>query len=400
MNLRGACRRHVLIKITEFGPKDRGLLKRFVQFHWHHYKHHPYYVPPLNMDLLGNRLLGEKGLLTNKHPFHKHAEVVYFLAERDGTVVGRIAGCINHRYNQQHNAKAVIFGFWEVIDDFEVAEALLDKVATWGKARGMTSLLGPMSFSTNEIVGVQLDAYDTLPYYETASNFPYYVDLLDRYGMRKAMDIIAQKLDFTNGAANPKLMERIDKIANRMIVRNGLSTRPLDLKNIEAEKSIIRSIYNDAWKENWGATAFTEEEFDLTADKLSVVADCGVALLGFVHDVPAAFFLILPDICDCIKTNGSIWSKFDLVRVAKLMRNKRRTRRGRVTLLGIKKPYRRSGLDAVLYRDALRHVRQTQQFDFIEVSWLLETNSLIISAGESFAAQHYKTWRIFEKALA
>jgi hypothetical protein len=92
--------------------------------------------------------------------------------------------------------------------------------------------------------------------------------------------------------------------------------------------------------------------------------------------------------------------KFDLVRVAKLLRNKRRTRRGRVTMLGIKKPYRRSGLDAVLYRDALRQVRQTEQFDFVEVSWLLETNSLIISAGESFAAHHYKTWRIYEKAIA
>ncbi len=389
-----------MIDILEFGPNDYKLLKRFVAFHWEHYKNHPYYVPPLNMDLLGNRLLGEKGLLTDRHPFHKHAEVVYFLAEREGKVIGRVAGCINRRYNEQQNTSAVIFGFWEVINDFEVAQALLDKVAAWGKARGMTSLLGPMSFSTNEIVGLQLNAFDTVPYYETASNFPYYVDLIDRYGMHKAMDIIAQKLDFTNGAANPKLMERIDKIANRMVQRNGLSTRPLDLNNLEEEKKIVRSIYNDAWEENWGATGFTEEEFNLTADKLSMVADSGIALLGFVHNEPAAFFLILPDIYDCIKTNGSVVGKFDLVRVAKLLRNKRRTRRGRVTLLGIKKPYRRSGLDAVLYRDALRHVRQTQQFDFVEVSWLLETNSLIIKAGESFAARHYKTWRIYEKPLA
>lgn len=389
-----------MIKIIEFGPKDYKLLKRFVRFHWDHYKDHPYFVPPLNMDLLGSRLLGEKGLLTEKHPFHKHAEVVYFLAERDGKLVGRVAGCINRRYNEQQNANAVIFGFWEVINDYEVTKTLLDKVAAWGKARGMTTLLGPMSFSTNEIIGVQLDAFDTLPYYETASNFPYYPDLAERYGLRKAMDVIAQKLDFTNGAANPKLMERIDKIANHMAMRNGLSTRPLNLDNLEEEKRIIRSIYNDAWKENWGATAFTEEEFNLTADKLSMVTDCGIALLGYVHDEPAAFFLILPDIYDCIKTNGSRVGKFDLVRVAKLLRNKRRTRRGRVTLLGIKKPHRRSGLDAVLYRDALRQVRQSEQFDFVEVSWLLETNSLIISAGESFAARHYKTWRVYEKALA
>ena len=390
----------MLIKIIEFGPKDYKLLKRFVQFHWDHYKDHPYYVPPLNMDLLGNRLLGEKGLLTDKHPFHKHAEVVYFLAERDGEVVGRVAGCVNRRYNEQQKTNAVVFGFWEVIDDFDVAKTLLDKVADWGKARGMTALLGPMSFSTNEIIGVQLNAFDTLPYWETASNFPYYSELAERYGLHKAMDVIAQKLDFTNGAANPKLMERIDKIANRMAVRNGLSTRPLDINNLEEEKKIIRGIYNDAWKENWGATGFTEEEFNLAADKLSTVTDCGIALLGYVHDEPAAFFLILPDIYDCIKTNGSRVGKFDLVRVAKLLRNKRRTRRGRVTMLGIKKPYRRSGLEAVLYRDALRQVRQTEQFDFVEVSWLLETNSLIISAGESFAAHHYKTWRIYEKAIA
>jgi GNAT superfamily N-acetyltransferase len=351
------------------------------------------------MDLLGNRLLGEKGLLTDKHPFHKHAEVVYFLAERDGKVVGRIAGCINQRYNEQQNARAVIFGFWEVINEFEVARALLDRVAAWGKARGMTTLLGPMSFSTNEIVGIQLNAFDTLPYYETASNYPYYADLLDRYGMYKAMDVIAQKLDFTNGAADPRLMERINKIAERMARRNGLWTRPLDFSNLAEERKLIRSIYNDAWKDNWGATAFTEEEFNLTADKLRTIVKSGIALLGYVHDEAAAFFLILPDIYDCIKTNGSAFGRLDFVRVARLFRNKHRTRRGRVTLLGIKEPYRRSGLDAVLYRDALRHVRQTEQFDFVEVSWLLETNALIISAGESFAARHYKTWRIYEAPL-
>jgi len=388
-----------LINLIEFGPGNYRLLKRFVQFHWDHYKDHPYYVPPLNMDLLGNRLLGEKGLLTDKHPFHKHAEVVYFLAERDGKVVGRIAGCINQRYNEQQNARAVIFGFWEVINEFEVARALLDRVAAWGKARGMTTLLGPMSFSTNEIVGIQLNAFDTLPYYETASNYPYYADLLDRYGMYKAMDVIAQKLYFTNGAADPRLMERINKIAERMARRNGLWTRPLDFSNLAEERKLIRSIYNDAWKDNWGATAFTEEEFNLTADKLRTIVKSGIALLGYVHDEAAAFFLILPDIYDCIKTNGSAFGRLDFVRVARLFRNKHRTRRGRVTLLGIKEPYRRSGLDAVLYRDALRHVRQTEQFDFVEVSWLLETNALIISAGESFAARHYKTWRIYEAPL-
>lgn len=388
-----------MINLIEFGPGKYRLLKRFVQFHWDHYKDHPYYVPPLNMDLLGNRLLGEKGLLTDKHPFHKHAEVVYFLAERHGKVVGRIAGCINQRYNEQQNAKAVIFGFWEVINDFEVARALLDRVAAWGKARGMTTLLGPMSFSTNEIVGIQLNAFDTLPYYETASNYPYYADLLDRYGMHKAMDVIAQKLDFTNGAADPRLMERINKIAERMAHRNGLWTRPLNFTNLAEERTIIRSIYNDAWKNNWGATAFTEEEFNLIADKLSAIVKSGIALLGYVHDEAAAFFLILPDIYDCIKTNGSALGRLDLVRVARLLRNKHRTRRGRVTLLGIKEPYRRSGLDAVLYRDALRQVRQTEQFDFVEISWLLETNALIISAGEAFAAHHYKTWRIYEAPL-
>ena len=388
-----------MINLIEFGPGNYRLLKRFVQFHWDHYKDHPYYVPPLNMDLLGNRLLGEKGLLTDKHHFHKHAEVVYFLAERDGKVVGRIAGCINQRYNEQQNARAVIFGFWEVINEFEVARALLDRVAAWGKARGMTTLLGPMSFSTNEIVGIQLNAFDTLPYYETASNYPYYADLLDRYGMYKAMDVIAQKLDFTNGAADPRLMERINKIAERMARRNGLWTRPLDFSNLAEERKLIRSIYNDAWKDNWGATAFTEEEFNLTADKLRTIVKSGIALLGYVHDEAAAFFLILPDIYDCIKTNGSAFGRLDFVRVARLFRNKHRTRRGRVTLLGIKEPYRRSGLDAVLYRDALRHVRQTEQFDFVEVSWLLETNALIISAGESFAARHYKTWRIYEAPL-
>ena len=101
-------------------------LKEFVKFPWRLYKGDPCWTPPLNGDLLGNRLLGLKGLLTPQHPYHRHAEVTHFMAYRGTQLVGRISAAINHQFNDYHKTSLGFFGFFEVINDFEVARILLD----------------------------------------------------------------------------------------------------------------------------------------------------------------------------------------------------------------------------------------------------------------------------------
>lgn len=388
------------MQIVQFSNRDYKLLKDFVQFQRDLYAEDKHFVPPLKADELGSRLLGEVGLLTDKHPFHKHAEVAYFMAYRDGRAVGRISAHVNRRYNDQQEVQDACFGHFECIDDYDVAKALLDKAAAWGAAQGMNRLIGPMSFSTNEVIGIQLNAYDTLPYFETAHTKPYYPALFERYGMGKAMDVIAQIMDCREAMVTNPGLERIRRIADQTIARNGISVREIQLDKLETEKHLFRDVYNNAWAKNWGAVGLSEEEFDLVIERLKVVADPRLVLLGFIKGEVAAVIAALPDINDCINVKSSWLRRFDLPRVFRLMRHRKKTHRGRLLLFGIKEKFRRSGLDAVMFLELVNRIRSRNQYEEFELSWLLETNSLIISAGEVMGGRHYKTWRVYCSPLA
>jgi hypothetical protein len=387
------------LNIVEFTNRDRRLLKAFVKFPWRLYKDEPNYVPPLNMDLLGSRLLGHVGLLTDKHPFHRHADVTYFLAYRDGAIVGRVAGCVDKHHNRDNEAEDVIFGFFECIDDQDVARTLLERVMAWGKSKGMKRLLGPMSFNTNFTIGVQLDAYDTLPFFETAHNFPYYPKLMDGCGLGKAMDVIAQALPLTDPGlfrdAYEKAQERVE-IARQ---KYDVTIRPVNLNDFENEMAVFKEVYNEAWRQNWGATAITDDEFRLIAGQLRAVAEPETILFAFMGAEPVAVFAIMPDFHDCIKRKHNIWDRSDLARIVRMFRTRKKTRRGRVVMLGIKEKYRRNGVKDLLIVEGMDSVLKSKRYDMLELSWLLETNELIIKTGQAYNAKKYKTWRIYEKDL-
>ncbi|MCP4639620.1 MAG: hypothetical protein GY851_04275 [bacterium] len=388
-----------IIKIVEFGNTDRKLLKQFVRFAWDHYKDVPLYIPPLNMDLLGSKMMGHKGLLTADHPFHKHAEVVYYLAYRGREIVGRIAGCIDRHHNRDNDAEDVIFGFFECIDDKAVARILIDKVAAWGRARGMKRLLGPMSFNTNHVIGCQMDAFDTPPYFETAHNHPYYGELMDSAGLLKVMDVIAQRLPLSDDQRYEDGFEKAKKRAEETYKSTPLTIRSFDMSRLDEEMEVLREVYNEAWSQNWGSTQFTDEEFNLVAKSFKAVADPETILIAYMGDEPVAIFATMPDFNDCIKREQNMWDRFDLVRVMRLFKNRKKTQRGRVALLGIKEKYRRNGVKDVLIGEGMQRVLRKKQFNTLEFSWLLETNELIVKTGEAYNAKRYKTWRIYERSL-
>jgi hypothetical protein len=118
-------------------------MREFVAFHWRHYRGHPAWVPQLDGELLGNRLLGIKGLLTPDHPYHRNASATHFLASRNGTALGRISAVVPDRFNGHHGCKLACFGFFETVPDEAVAHALLGAVADWARARGVAVLRGP-----------------------------------------------------------------------------------------------------------------------------------------------------------------------------------------------------------------------------------------------------------------
>ena len=215
-------------------PLGDSRLKTFARLPWTLYRGDPLWTPPLTGDLLGNRLLGLEGLLTSRHPYHRYADVTHFLAFKGGKPVGRISAAVNHRFNKYYNVKIGFFGFFEVIKDYTVAEALLTQAGAWVKARGMTTLRGPGEYSnaTHERQGILIEGFEFPPTIDLTHNPPYYQDFMENFGFVKAKDYYAYLMDVQTPPP-----ERLADMALIFQKRRQIETRQLVMKKLR-KKSV------------------------------------------------------------------------------------------------------------------------------------------------------------------
>lgn len=383
-----------LLKIEEIAL-DTSRIKVFTDLPWRLHRHDRCWTPPLRGDLLGNRLLGLVGLLSQVHPYHRHAEVTHFLAWQDGEPVGRISAAINKRFNDHYNAHIGFFGFFEVIRDYEVAKALLDRARVWVEGRGMAILRGPGEYSnaTHERQGILVDGFQYPPTVELTHNPPYYSEFLERYGFSKAKDYYAYILNVQTPTPS-----RLTRLAEQVKLRRDIETRPLNLKNLLSEVRLILKIYNEAWAQNWGFLPITDEEAVALANSLRPVADPGMIRFAFVQGEPAGVLGAFPDPYYALRPRWRWYGDSDLVRVARLLWMRRRIPFIRLMFFGICPGFRKLGIDALLFSEVKEYAMQ-RGYQKCEASLLLEDNHLILSPSEFMGAQHYKTWRIYDLPL-
>ena len=360
---------------------------QFIRSAYGIYKNDPHWVMPLEME--------RKDFLDpKKNPFFEYGEVELFLARRGSEVVGRIAAIRNPRHMEIHGTKEGFFGLFECVNDAGIARALLDAAAAWLRERGMNAMLGPANFSSNQDWGLLIEGFDTPPAIMMPHNPPYYAALLEACGLTKAKDLYAFEL--SSSAAPP---EKVVRIAEKLRVREGVTVRPVNMKNLDAEVKSIREIYNSAWEKNWGFVPFTDAEFDHLAKDLKTVVRPELALMAEVKGEPVAFSLTVPDANQAIRAANGRLTHFGLpIGLVKLGLASRRINRLRLIILGIKEGYRRRGLDAILYLDTLRTAKQLGYVGG-EISWTLEDNHLVNRAIESMGAQRSKTYRVYQRAL-
>lgn len=361
-------------------------LERFIRLPWTIYAEDPVWIPPL----LGDQ---RKIMDRDKHPFHDHADVEYFLAWRGPEVVGRIAAIVNHRYNEFHDTKVGHFGFFEAVDDPVVARTLLDAAEGWLADRGMTTVEGPFNFSTNDeshSPGIQLDGFDRPPILLMAHGRPYYQKLVEGAGYQKAMDLLAYWLE--SNQPPERLSRGVDRMESRI---PGLSIRDMDIKRLDDEVAIIQDIYNSAWEQNWGFVPLTGEEIDHLAHDLKPIVEPRFCHLAFIDGEPVGFSLTLPDFNQVLQhLNGKLlpfgWLK--------ALWYQRRMNRARVFTLGLKPEYRGLGIDAIFY---LRTFLAGQRLGFNsgECSWILEDNWKMRRGLEKMGAYVYKSYRVYRKDL-
>ncbi|MBY0416374.1 MAG: hypothetical protein K2Q18_19520 [Bdellovibrionales bacterium] len=373
-------------KIVEIDLAKKKDLNAFIDLPWKIYKNDPHWVPPLKMAV--------RDLLNPKHPFYKTADVKTWLAVKpDGEVIGRIMGIHNYTYNKYEKNNIGHFGFFEVIDDIAVSKALMDVAATFVKTKGMTSIQGPMNPGTNYECGILVDKFDDAPQIMMTYNPSYYVSHLDEMGLKKAMDLLAYNLE----GPNFKLPDIIHAIADRTEKKSSITYRKLNLKKWKEELDIMFDIYNSAWEENWGFVPMSKEEFYHTAKDLKSIVDPNLVNFTLVDGIEAGFILSLPDLNQIFKTipKGTL----SLGAIYKIMTPKKRITRVRTVMMGIKKEYRKMGLETLLYRNSKRAIMKNPLYKDIEMSWILETNIEMNKPLLRMCGYAYKRYRLVEKAI-
>ncbi|MBW3628833.1 MAG: GNAT family N-acetyltransferase [Gemmatimonadetes bacterium] len=372
------------VRIREIEPG--GSLKPFIDLAWTLNERDPNWIPPLRLTMA--TVLDRK-----KHPFHRNAEVAYFMAERRGTPVGRIAAILNRRHNEFHQEKTGFFGLFECEESEQTARALIDTAAEWLRSRGMERIRGPMNLSTNEEAsspGVLVEGFDTPPMIQMSHNPPYYGALLESVGLTKEKDVVAILLE------GPDAPERIVRGNERTLKRNRVTIRPLNLKRFKEDVELLKQLYNASWARNWGFVPMSDAEFDHLAKEFRPVVDADLCLIAEIDGEPVGFSLTLPNLNEAIRhlPDGRLFP-FGIFR---LLWHRRKVRGVRVVTLGFKPAYQHLGLGPALY---LRTWQTGIRKGYVEgeASWVLEDNHEMLRMLERMGGRTYKRFRIYEMDL-
>ena len=368
--------------------RSRRELSRFFDVADALYASDPLFVAPIRSDVAK--------VFQGENPFFRHGEMQLFIARRGGRDVGRVAAILDRNHNEFHGEKTAFFGFFESENDPEVAGKLLEAAALWGRERKMTILRGPTNPTLNDEAGLLVDGFDSPPVMMMTYNPPHYAALIEGQGFSKVKDLLAFWFPLEE-----KPLERLTRVAERFRRRSPeIQVRNVTRGSLTRDLGRIREVYNEAWEKNWGFVPMTGEEMDFMAARLKPLLVPELLWIGEAPRPdgslePMAFMLMLPDYNVAIApTRGRLlpfgWLRFLLARS--------RVRTVRVVTLGVKKPWRQSGIQSIMMADSLRFLLK-KGYTGAEVSWLLEDNELVIGAVRLWGGRLYKTYRIYDKAL-
>ncbi len=345
-----------MVTIHPVDTDNKLQVKQFVEFPFELYKDCLQWVPPLFTDsyLQLNR---------KKHPFFEHSDADFFLAFRDGKMVGRIAALANKPFNQYHKTKDAEFYFFDSIKDQEVADALFAAVFDWALKRGLNRIVGPKGMSGFDGYGILIEGFEHRQMMSMMNfNFDYYRALVETLGFEKEVDFVSCYLPSTAF----KIPERVVRIAERAAQRGHLEIKKFrNKRELISWSGRIGQAYNKAFVNNWEYYPQSTNEIKFAVDNIMMVADHRMIKIITHDDEVVGFLFAFADVSAALRRAKGHLNPLTLV---DLLLEMKRTKTVSANGMGILPEYQGHGGNAILYHELGKTLLAFKQFDNVEMT--------------------------------
>lgn len=375
-----------MIQIEQLDLSNTAKVNEFISLPFRLFKDCKQWVPPFIGDV--------KAMLNpNKHPFYEHSEADFFVARRDGQVVGRLSVAVNNPFNKYHDVKKAQFYLFECENDQEAANALFNRAFEWARARGLNQVVGPKGFSGFDGYGIQIEGFEhhqmmTMMNY----NYPYYNDLVRNLGFEKEVDFVScymKREDF-------KLPEKVAKVV--AIVRK---RSQFEVKNFASRRELLQwapmigEAYNNTFVNNWEYYPLTKREVKFAVDNILVVADYRLIKIITYEGNVVGFLFGFPDITPAMQRGKGRLTPFSILDMMIAMK---RTKWVSLNGVGVLPEYHGRGGNTILYDEICKTVIDFG-FEHAEMTQMAETATQIRKDMVTMGALPYKNHRVYHRDI-
>jgi len=375
-----------MIEIQRVDTESKRQVARFIELPFRLYAGHPLWVPPIRMDI-------RTRLNRQKHPFHEHSEVEFFLAVRDGQDVGRIAVIENRPYNQYHGVRQAQFYFFECVEDLGVARALFERAFEWAAERGLDQIVGPKGLGPLDGYGMLVEGFEFRPAMTMMNyNPPYYPQFLEALGFEKEVDFVSCYLS----ADKFRLPERVHRIAERAAKRSGL-----EVKRFRNKRELLQwaprigKTYNQTFIENWEYYPLTDREIDYVIGEILTIADPRLIKIILHGDEVVGFLFGFADVSAAIQRSKGRLLPFGLIDILIEMR---RTKWVALNGAGVLPQFHGRGGNALLYSEMEKTIHEFG-FKHADLTQVAESAVQMRRDLENVGGVPYKNHRVYIRKL-
>jgi GNAT superfamily N-acetyltransferase len=368
---------------------NRKELKQFVQFYYDLYRGNDYAVPFLFSEEMNT-------LRSDKNPSFECCEAKYFMAFRDGKMVGRVAAIINRRANERWNCHQVRFGWFDFIDDISVSTALLQAVEDWGRSKGMTEIAGPLGFIDTDREGMLVEGFDQLSTMYINYNYAYYPQHMEQMQcFKKDNDYVEMKVKVPE-----TVPEKFSKITEMVRKRYGLRVHKFTRKELidQGYGRQLFNLLNTTYKDLYGFSQLSDRQINKLVNDYIKIADLNLITGIMDGEKLIGFGITFPSFSQAMqKTNDGRFLPFGWWHMLKVLKW-HRTPLVDLLLIGVLPEYRAKGANALIFDDLIRWF-QRYHFEWAITGPQMESNEGVLSQWQYLEAIPYRRHRCYRKIL-